>query len=327
MAPDRRQILLAGLGMAATLSAPAWGQSRYPSKPVKLIVPFPPGQASDIYARMLAQRLSVIWGQPVVVENRAGGVGVPAMLAAKAAPADGYTLVMASVGTLSINPVLHPDLPYSPAQDFVPVSNVVLQPLVLVANPGFPARSIAELVALAKRSAAPIQFASPGHGTSQHLTVELLAARTGIKLQHIPYKGSAPALIDLIGGGVPLMMDSVTSALPHIKAGKVQALAVATARRIPQLPQVPTVAESGYPGFEGAGWAGLVLPARTPSELVERISSDVQAVLNEPAMQTEILQKGGIPDPRTPKGYAEFIRAETEKWAKVAKDAQIRAEE
>jgi tripartite-type tricarboxylate transporter receptor subunit TctC len=318
---------LAGVGIAAAAAVPAWGQARYPSKPVKLIVPFPPGQASDIYGRMLAQRLSVMWGQPVIVENRAGGVGVPAMLAGKAAPADGYTLVMASVGTLSINPVLHPDLPYSPAQDFVPVSNVVLQPLVLIANPSFPARSVADLVALAKRSVDPIQFASPGHGTSQHLTVELLAARAGIQLQHVPYKGSAPALIDLLGGGVPLMMDSVTSALPQIKAGKIRPIAVATARRIPQLPEAPTVAESGYPGFGGAGWTGLVLPSRTPRDLVERISADVQRVLNDPHMQREILEKGAIADPRAPQGYAEFIRAETEKWAKVANDAHIRAED
>jgi tripartite-type tricarboxylate transporter receptor subunit TctC len=276
---------------------------------------------------MLAQRLSAIWGQPVVVDNRPGGVGVPAMLAAKTAAADGYTLVMASVGTLSINPVLHPDLPYNPSQDFVAVSNVVVQPLVLVAHPSFAPRSIGELVAAAKQSANPIQFATPGHGTSQHLSTELFAAKAGIKLQQVPYKGSGPALLDLLGGRVPLMMDSVTSALPQIKAGKIRAIAVTTSRRVPQLPDVPTIAESGYPGFEGAGWAGIVVPARTPPEIVERISADVQQILNEPHMRAEILEKGGVPDPRNPKSYSDFIRAETEKWAKVARDAQIRAEE
>jgi tripartite-type tricarboxylate transporter receptor subunit TctC len=327
IAPDRRQILITAVAVTAGMSPFALGQSRYPTKPVRLIVPFPPGQASDTYARMLAQHLSAMWKQQVYVDNRPGGVGVPAMLAAKDAAADGYTLMMASTSTLSINPVLHPDLPYNPLRDFVAVSNVVVQPLVLVAHPSFAPQSIQQLVAAAKASSTPLQFASPGQGTAQHLTAELFAARAGIKLEHIPYKGSGPAMLDLLGGQVRLMADSVTSALPHIKSGKIRAIAVTTAQRVSQLPDVPTIAESGYPGFEGAGWTGIVLPAHTPRELVERISADIQYVLKDAQMRAEIIAKGGIPDPRTPSAYTEFIRAETDKWAKVIKDAHVHAEE
>jgi len=327
VAPDRRQVLLAGAVAFAALASIAWGQSRYPIKPVRLIVPFPPGQATDIYGRILAQRLSLLWGQQVFVDNRPGGIGVPAMMAAKVAAADGYTLMMASVATLSINPVLHADLPYSATRDFVPVSNVVVQPLVLVAHPKFAPRSISELVAAAKSNPKKLQYASPGQGTSQHMTAELFASRAGIELEHVPYKGSAPAMIDLIGGHVLLMADSVSSALPHIKSGKIRAIAVTALQRVPQLPDIPTIAESSFPGFEGVGWGGIVLPAGTPSELVERISADIQQVLRDPEVRAEIISRGGIPDPRTPKAFAEFIRAETEKWAKVAKEAHIRVDE
>jgi tripartite-type tricarboxylate transporter receptor subunit TctC len=313
--------------MSALVFGSAWSQSRYPSKPVRVIVPFPPGQATDIFGRMLAQRLSLMWGQQVYVENRPGGIGVPAMLAAKSAPADGYTLVMGSTSTLSINPALHPDLPYNVSHDFVPASNVVVQPLVLVAHPSFPPRSIPELVEAAKKSPGKFVFASPGQGTAQHLTAELFASRAGIKLDHVPYKGSGPAMLDLIGGQVLLMSDSVASALPYIRSGRIRAIAVTAARRVPQLPDVPTIAESGFPGFEGVGWTGIVLRAGTPRELVERISSDIQQVLSDPKVREDIVAKGGIPDPRTPREYAEFIRMETEKWRKLANEVHIRVDE
>jgi tripartite-type tricarboxylate transporter receptor subunit TctC len=271
--------------------------------------------------------LTVAWGQQVYIENRAGGIGVPAMLAAKAAAPDGYTLVMATTSTLSINPILRTDLPYSPVKDFVPASNVILAPLVLVAHPSFAPRSIADLVATAKKAPERLVFATPGQATAQHMTLELFAARAGIKLEHVHYKGSGPAIIDLIGGQVQVMVDSVASALPHIKSGKIRAIAVTTAQRIPQLPDVPTIAESGYPGFEGAGWAGIVLLAGTPREIVERVSADIQAALRDPQLRADIIARGSIPDPRTPQSYAEFIRAETAKWAQVAKETHIRVEE
>ena len=325
--PLRRQMLLVGLSFLAQAWGPAAGQSRFPARTVRIIVPFPAGQAADTIARILAQRLSTMWGQQVIVENRGGGLGIPAMLAAKNATPDGYTLMMGTTGSLCVNPALHRNIPYNVQTDFVPVSNVVIAPLIIIVHPSFPARTVQELVAFAKTSPKPIQFASAGIGTSQHMTGELFAARTGIKLQHIPYKGSAPAITDLMGGQVLLMVDSVVSALPHIKSGKVRAVAVASAERIPQLPSVPTVAEAGYPGFEGNGWASIVAPAGTPHDLVESISSAIQQALRDPQLRADFIARGGIPAPSTPKELAEFLRAETEKWTKLARDANIRLEE
>lgn len=324
---DRRRVLMGGCAIAVGLASRAWGAPSYPTKPVRLIVPFPPGQAADTYARLLAQRLALMWKQPVYVDNRPGGTGVVGMLAGKVAAADGYTLVMGTSSTLSINPILRPELPYVPLRDFAPVSNVVVQPLLFVVHPSFPPRSIQQLVAAAQKSANPLQYVSAGQGTAQHLTAELFASRAGIKLEHVAYKGSGPAMLDLLGGQVQLMMDSVTSALPHIKAGKIFALAVTTAQRVPQLPDVPSIAEVGYAGFEGVGWTGIVVPVRTPRELVDRISTDIGQVLNDPSVRDEIVARGGIPASSTPSGYAEFIRNETTKWAQVIKEAQIRLEE
>jgi tripartite-type tricarboxylate transporter receptor subunit TctC len=325
--PGRRAVLAAGAMALGALLVPARGAERYPDRPVRLIVPFPPGQASDIFARLLAQQLSIAWGQQVLVENRAGGAGVPAMLAGKAAAPDGYTLIMGTSGTLGITPSLYADPPYDPIKDFTPVSNVVIAPLVIVAHPSLAMRSIPELVAAASRAPGGLMYASPGQGTAQHMTAELLCARARIELRHVPYKGSGPAMVDLMGGQVTLMIDSVASSLPHLRSGKIRAIAVTTARRIPQLPEVPTVAEAGYPGFEGVGWAGIVLPAATPPAIVERVSADVQAALREAKLQGDFIGRGGIPDPRTPGAYAAFIRSEIDKWARVAREAKIRLDE
>jgi tripartite-type tricarboxylate transporter receptor subunit TctC len=308
------------------LLTPAWSAESYPTKPVRMIVPFPPGQAADIFARLLAQRLSEMWGQQVVVDNRGGGAGVPAMLAGKAATPDGHTLIMATTGTLCITPYLYASPPYDPLKDFIPVSNVIVAPLVITAHPSVTFRTVSELVAAAKKAPGKLIYASPGQGTSQHLTAELFAARAGIKLTHVPYKGSGPAIIDLMGGQVVLMVDSVASALPHLKSGRIRAIAVTTARRIPQLPDVPTIAEAGYPGFEGVGWAGIVVPAGTPLETVERLSNHVRDALNEPKLRGDIIARGAIPDPQAPKAYGDFIRKEAEKWARVAKEAQVQLE-
>ena len=327
VAPGRRAVLLASAGALAALLTPAWSAEDYPTRPVRMIVPFPPGQAADTFARMLAQYLSVGWGRQVVVENRGGGAGVPAMLAGKAAAPDGYTLIMATTGTLSITPFLYAKPPYEPLRDFTPVSNVVVAPLVFVAHPSLTLGSIPELVAAAKKEPGKLMYASPGQGTSQHLTAELFAARARIKLGHIPYKGSGPAMVDLMGGQVVLMIDSVASSLPQIKSGRIRAIAVTTLQRIPQLPDVPTIAEAGYPGFEGVGWAGIVVPAGTPLDLVERISADIRGALKDPKLHGDIIARGGIPDPQTPKAYGDFIRSEAEKWARVVKEAQVQLEQ
>jgi tripartite-type tricarboxylate transporter receptor subunit TctC len=228
---------------------------------------------------------------------------------------------------LSVNPSLYPQLPYDPLKDFVPVSNVVVAPLVIVAHPSFEPRTVGELVAAARKSPGKLVIAVPGQGTSQHMTAELFRSRAGIEMRAVAYKGSGPAMIDLIGGQVPLMMDSLASALPHIRSARIRAIAVTTARRVPQLPEVPTVAESGYPQFEGLGWAGIVVPAGTPRAVVERLSASIRDALDNPEVKASIIARGSIPDPRTPAAYAEFIRAETAKWAQVAKEARLRPEE
>jgi len=296
----------------------------YPAKPVRVIVPFPPGQAADIFGRMVADRLSQVWGQPVFVENRAGGGGIPGIMAGKQAAPDGYTLLVGTSGTLGVNPNIYAKIPYDPVADFLPASNIFIVPLVLVAHPGFKPATIQELVAAAKAQPGTINYASAGPGTAQHMTGELFKFKAGIDLVHIPYKGSGPAMTDLLGGQIPLMVDSLSSALPHIKSGKIRAIAVTTAQRTPQLPEVPTVAESGYPGFEGVGWSGFVLPAGTPRAIVDKVSADTQAVLREPQMRERIIERGGIPDPMTPQAYADFIKAEVAKWGEVARIAKVR---
>jgi tripartite-type tricarboxylate transporter receptor subunit TctC len=326
--PIHRRGAIAALACSlALLSAPVLGQPGYPAKPVRIIVPFPPGQAADTFSRMLAERLSALWGQQVVVENRGGGGGVPGVMAVKDAPPDGYTWLVGTSGTLGVNPSVYAKIPYDPLKDFAPASNIFIVPLIIVAHPSFAPNTVAELVEAAKKAPGRINFASAGPGTAQHMTGELFKLRAGIDLVHIPYKGSGPGITDLVGGQVPIMFDSVTSALPHIKSGRAKAIAVTTAQRIAQLPDVPTVAESGYPGFEGVGWSGIVLPAGTPREIVERVSADIQKLLNDPQLRERMLDRGGIPDPRTPQGYADFLRSEIEKWAQVAKAANVRLDQ
>jgi tripartite-type tricarboxylate transporter receptor subunit TctC len=321
----RRRLALVLAALA--LAAPAWSQTDYPAKPVRVIVPFPPGQAADIFTRMLADQLSQMWNHQVVVENRGGGGGVPGVMAGKQAAPDGYTWLVGTSGTLGVNPSVYATIPYDPLKDFAPASNIFIAPLVIVAHPAFPPKTVQELVAAAKKEPGKISYASAGPGTAQHMTGELFKSRAGVDLVHIPYKGSGPGIADLMGGQVPIMFDSVASALPHIKSGKVRAIAVTTASRIPQLPDVPSIAEWGYPGFEGVGWSGIVLPAGTPRDVVERISRDIQKVLNDPQLASRIVDRGGIPDPRTPQGYTDFIRAEIEKWAQVAKTANVRLDQ
>lgn len=311
------------------LAAPAQAQQQaqaYPARTVRMVVPFPAGQATDIVARMLAERLSVVWGQPVIVDNRGGGGGVPGMIAGRDAPADGYTITLGTSGTIGVNPGLYPKLPYDPHRDFAMVGGMMTVPLMWVAHPSFQFGTVKELVEGAKKAPGTINWAFPGTGTSQHLTGELFKARAGIDVVGVPYKGSGPGMIDLLGGQVTLMMDSLASALPHIKAGKLKAIAMTSVARVPQLPDVPTIAESGLAGFEGVGWAGLVMPIATPRDIVEKISTDVRRILQDPTMQTRIADRGAIADPRTSAEFAAFAKAEITKWADIIKLAKIQVE-
>ena len=313
------------LFLLALLCAPllALGQA-FPNKPVRMVIPYPPGQGADIFGRMVGDALSQKWGQPVVVDNRAGGGGMPGILSMKSAPPDGYTLVVGGSQAITVNPNVYASMPYDPQKDLAPISGLYIAPLVWVVHPSSGYTSLAQLVEAAKKSPGKLNFASAGVATSQHMTAELFRHVAGIEMQHVAYKGSGPAMTDLLGGHVMIMMDGVASALPHINNGKLTALAVTTAQRTPQLPNVPTIAESGYPRFLGVGWAGLFMPVGGSRELVEKISADVQAVLNDPETRKRIVERGAIPDPMTPQQTAEFVRADTARWGEVAKTANIR---
>ncbi len=320
-----RLALLAGAIASSTFSLLANAQS-YPNRPVKMIVPFPPGQATDIVARLVADRLAAAWGQGVVVENRGGGGGVPAMMAIREAQPDGYTIAFGTSGTIGVNPGIYSKLPYDPLKDFAMVGGVFTVPLMIVAHPTMPQNTLKELVDTAKKAPGTINWAIPGTGTSQHLTGELFRSIVGVDLVGIPYKGSGPAVTDVLGGQVPMMFDSLASSLPHIKGGKLKAIAMTTLRRVPQLPDVPTVAESGYPGFEGVGWGGLIVPAATPKDIVDKIAADSRKVLNDPANAARVVDRGAVVDARGSAEFGEFVKAEIVKWAGIAKRSKIQVE-
>ena len=306
------------LGTLVAMAAGASAQT-YPSHPIRLVVPFPAGGTTDILAREVGERLTATLGQPVVIENRPGAGGnIGADVVAKAAP-DGYTLLMATVGTHAINASLYSKLPYDHIKDFAPVVLVAGVPNVLEVTPSLPVHSVAELIKLAKDKPGQLNFASSGSGTSIHLSGELFKTMAGVDMTHVPYKGSAPALIDLMAGQVQLMFDNLPSSLPHIKAGKLRAIAVTSLQRAPALPDVPTIAESGLPGFEATAWFGIVAPAGTPPAIVNRISADVNQWLRTPEAKDKLLAQGAIANGGSPEQFAAHIRAETEKWAKVVK--------
>jgi len=302
----------------------AWAQG-YPTKLVRMVVPFPAGGSTDIVARAISQKLSETWGHPVVVENRAGGgttIGTDAV--AKAAP-DGYTLLMAPA-PFTINPSLLKKLPYDTIGDFAPVTLVYTTPLVLVVYPGVPAKSVSELIALAKAKPRQLNFGSSGTGGSNHLAGELFNAMAGVKMIHIPYKGNAPALADLVGGHVDAVFNGLTSAVSLVKSGKLRALAVTSLSRAEVLPGIPTLDESGLKGFEAVAWSGIIAPARTPREVIDRIYADSKKIIQMPEFRERLKDEGSDPVGNTPEEYAAFIRAEIAKWAKVIKFADVKAD-
>jgi tripartite-type tricarboxylate transporter receptor subunit TctC len=320
------KLAAAALCAVAAFAAPAQAQSNFPNRPVRMIVPFPPGQATDIVARLLGDALTRAWNQQVIIDNRGGGGGVPGMLAGRDAQADGYTVTFGSSGTIGVNPSLYSNLPYAPLKDFAMVNGVFIVPLMIVAHAGAPYGSLKEVVDAAKKDPGKLNWGYAGTGTSQHLTGELFKYRAGVDIVGILYKGSGPMMTDLLGAQIPLAVDSLASALPQIKGGKLRALAMTSAQRVPQLPEVPTVAELGYPGFDGVGWAGLVAPRGTPPEIVEKIGADVRRVLGDAAVRDRIIERGAIPDPRGPREFGEFVAAEIVKWGEIVKRANLKAD-
>jgi len=308
-------------GALLALVATAASAQTYPTKPIRLVVPFPPGGATDILARDVAQKLTEAWGQQVIVDNRPGAGGnIGSELVAKSAP-DGYTLEMGTVGTHAINASLYAKMPYDHVKDFVPVILVAGVPNVLVVNPAVPANSVAELIAYAKANPGKLNFASSGNGTSIHLSGELFKFMAGVQMTHVPYKGSAPALQDLIGGQVQLMFDNLPPSLPQIKAGKLRALAVTSLARAPALPDVPTMAEAGLPGYEASSWFGVLAPAGTPPAIVTKLNAEIARWLATPEAKEKLSKQGANAAGGTPEDFAKHIAAETAKWAKVVKDS------
>ena len=321
--------LLPAIVLAAVASgivaAPTVSAQSYPSKPVTIIVPFPPGGTTDVLARTVAQKLNETWGQPVIVENRPGaGATIGASQVAKA-PADGYTLLMGAVHH-TIATSVYPKLPYDFQKDFAPVTVVAMVPNVLCVNPGVPAQNVKELVAYAKANPGKLTYGSNGQGTGQHLLGEQFSSMTGVDMLHVPYKGSGPLTTDLIAGQVSMSFDTITPVLPHIKAGKLRALAVTTGKRSPALPDVPTLSESGLVGFDQGTWFGLLVPAATPKEIVAKLNGEVVRILKMPDVQKRFAEIGAEPVGNTPAEMAATIKSDTEKYATVVKKANVRIE-
>ena len=305
------------------IAASAWSQT-YPTKPVRIIVPFSPGGSTDVTARLLAQKLTEAWRQQVIVDNRAGAGGnIGADAVAKAAP-DGYTLLLATTGVMSINHRLYRTLTYDAVRDLAPVTQIGSLPLILVVHPSLPAKSVKELVAMAKARPGQLSYASSGVGGATHMTAEIFRMMAGVDIVHIPYKGSGQALTDLISGQVPMAFDQITSSLPHVESGRLRALAVTSARRFASVPTLPSMAEAGITGYEAVSWNGLAAPANTPRDIIVRIQGEVARALQTPDMKERFFKDGIEPIASTPEQFAAHIRSERAKWEKVIDAAGIK---
>ena len=316
---------LAFLAALLLLNAAAHAQG-YPSKPVRLIVPFAPGGTTDVLARLVAQKLTDSLGQQFIIENRPGAGGNIGTELAVKSPADGYTLVMSFDGTMAINPNTYAKMPFDPQRDLVAVANVAQVPLLIVVHPGVAAKTIPEFVALAKASPGRINYSSAGHGSTGHLTGELFRARAGIEIVHVSYKGGGQAVQDLLGGQIQMLVTALPTVEGHLKGGKLRALAFTSAKRVPGAPEVPTLAESGYPGMEVLSWYGILAPAGTPQEIVRRLNAEINRVLQMPEVRERLTALGTEPTGGSAEQFAQVIRADTARWAKVVSDAGIRIE-
>ena len=315
---------IAGIVVAAAVQRDAWPAEAYPVKPIRMVVGYPPGGANDLVARAIATRMGPRLGQQVIVENRAGAAGnIGTELVARAAP-DGYTLLLASVASFAMSPALLGKVPFDPINDFAPVTQAVVVTSLLSVHPSMPVRSLKQLVALAKKQPGALNYASPGRGSIAHLASELLWITAGIKLNHVPYKGGGPAVVDVVAGHVEVMFSLISTQTPHVRSGRLRALAVTSARRSAALPDVPTVAESGYPGFEASGWLGLVFPARTPPPVVNRIHQEAVAVLKLRETQAQLEDLGLDPETSSPAAFHALIKSDYARWDKVVRAAGLR---
>ena len=321
-----RRFALGSIASAVVLGAGLLGGTSalaqaYPTKPVTIIVPFAAGGTTDILARIIGQALTAELGQSVVVDNRAGAGGnIGGQAAAKAAP-DGHTLFMGTVGTHAINASLYKKMPFDPVKDFAPLTHVANVPNLLVANPAQPYKSVKDLIAYAKANPGKVNFGSSGNGSSIHLSGELFKSLAKVDMQHVPYKGSAPAVTDLLGNQIGIMFDNMPSAIQHVRSGKLVPIAVTTAKRSPELPNVPTIAEAGVPGYEATSWFGMFAPAGTPAPVLAKLNAAIVKVLAQPDVKKKINEQGAEVYSETPEQFAAFIQAESVKWGKVVKES------
>jgi tripartite-type tricarboxylate transporter receptor subunit TctC len=316
--------------LAASSLAPAPSLAaqveRYPTRPIRFIIPFPPGGGNDILGRAFADRMGERMGQQWVVDNRGGASTIIAADIVAHAPADGYTLLLGTNTTLSVIPSLRDKLPYDPLKDYDMISLMSSSPYLLVVHPSFPAKNVKELIALAKAKPGEINYASPGHGTSNHMSYELFMSMAGIKMTHVPYKGTGPALTELLGGQVPVMFASTAAVRPHVLAGKLRALGISTAKRSPAMPEVAPISELGVPGFNNASWVGLVSPRGTPPAIVKRLNAEINQVIDAGDLKDKLGSQGFVPDGSTPQEFAAHVKDELTRFRKLVKDANIKPE-
>lgn len=325
MVITRSRLLCFGLALLGLVGTAVQAQN-YPNKPIRLIVPFPPGGGNDVIARLIAQKLSDRFGQQVVVDNKAGANGIVGLQALMQSPADGYTLAVAAAGPMAVNPSLYDKLPYDPTKDFSPITNMVNYPLLLVVHPSVPVKTTLDLVNLAKAKPKQLFFASPGSGNSGHLAGELFNTMAHVQTVHVPYKGQGPALADLLTGQVQMLYSSIPSVLPQVRSGQLTALAVGSAKRLPSLPDIPTIAETGVPGYEAYSWVGIVAPAKTPKAIVTRLNQEIVDILKQKDVAEKLNQQGALPVGDTPEQFGAYIKAEIDKWGAVVRAANIKAD-
>ena len=326
MGISQRLILLLVVA-CGSLAGPVHAQEKFPSKAIRFVVPWPPGGASDIVARLIGQKMSESMGQPVVIDNRAGAGGMVGSEAVARSTPDGYTMLYGSTGPNGINAAVYKKMPYDPVKDFAGVTQVNVLPMVLLVNPAVPAKSLKELIDLAKAKPGDLNFGSVGKGSAHHLAGEMLKTLAKINIVHIPYKGSAPAMNDVIAGRIHMLFDTVLAAAPHIKAGTVRAIAVSSAQRTSQLPDVPTVSEAGVPGFEINIWQNVVVAANTPLALRTRLNSEIHKALSAPDVKEKLESLGMMTTLNTPEQESARIQAEVAKWKQLVKDAGIEQED
>jgi len=319
-------IAAAAFAVATAFAAPLALAQAYPSKPIRMVVGFPSGGAPDTLARLVSEKISPSWGQPVVVDNKPGAGGNIGAEAVAHAPADGYTLALGTVGTHSINGSLYSKMPYDMVKDFTPVILIASTPNVLVVNPEVPAKNVAELIALAKAKPGTLTFGTPGIGTSPHVAGEMFNSMAGVRITHVPYKGRAMAIPDLLGGHITMMFDNLPSALPVVREGKLRALGITGAKRSASAPDIPTLAEQGLPGFEADSWFAIFAPANTPREVVARLNAEFNRIYQLPDVQAKLKTLGLDPILGSPEKLATYQRAEITKWARVVKESGAKAE-